>query len=119
MPLSSIFKNCSKKITTAVIILTHTREKLNKSNKLSDEENIVKSQLSKKKKELNEAKAARERTRKDLQLLKQQTGIVNDDFLKKDYADRKMEIQRLKDEIELLKQHHQRLLQSFKSGTRM
>lgn len=104
-----------KKITIAVITLSHTEEKLKKNTKLDEEHKRVRDSLNKLKDDLNKKKETREKFRKKGQKLRQQTGIENDDSLKADFNNRKLEIEELIRENELLEQHHQRLLQSFKT----
>lgn len=104
-----------KKITIAVITLSHTEEKLKKNTKLDKEHKEIKEKLNKEKKEkLNKVKEEREKFRKQSQRLKQQTGIENDDSLKADYMNRKIEIEELQKKLKLLKDHHQKLNTSIK-----
>lgn len=102
-----------KKITTTVVILSHTREKLqyvqvqnrhrNKElQDLNDKLNEDKISLSKMKKE-------REVLQKENQKLRQQTGIVNKKSLKTDYDRRSEEIQSLSERIIGLEEYHSRL----------
>eukprot|EP00343_Euplotes_focardii_P004189 CAMPEP_0205806004 /NCGR_PEP_ID=MMETSP0205-20121125/9380_1 /ASSEMBLY_ACC=CAM_ASM_000278 /TAXON_ID=36767 /ORGANISM="Euplotes focardii, Strain TN1" /LENGTH=223 /DNA_ID=CAMNT_0053078093 /DNA_START=76 /DNA_END=743 /DNA_ORIENTATION=- len=98
-----------KKITIAVITLSHTEEKLKKNTKLDEEHMKIKDKLNKEKEKLNKHKEEREKFRKQSQRLKQQTGIENDDSLKADYNNRKGEIEGLQDNLKALKEHHQKL----------
>ncbi|TNV83379.1 hypothetical protein FGO68_gene100 [Halteria grandinella] len=102
-----------KKITTTVVILSHTREKLQyvqeqnrtqneKLKGLNDELNDEKIMLSKMKKD-------REVLGKENQKLRQQTGIVNKKSLKTDYDHREEEIRSLSERIIGLEEYHSRL----------
>jgi len=104
-----------KKITFTVITLSHTEEKLKKNTKLYMDHEAIKKKLNGQKDKLSKVKEEREQFRKDSQRLRQQTGIENDDSLKADYINRKKEIEALTKEIELLQEHHQKLLLSFKA----
>ena len=66
------------------------------------------------KEKLNFEKDEREKFRKQSQKLKQQTGIENDDSLKNDYNNRKIEIEEIMKEITLLKEHHLKLITNLK-----
>lgn len=103
-----------KKITIAVITLSHTEEKLKKNTKLDAEHKNIKQKLNSIKEKLNKEKETRESFRKQSQKLRQQTGIENDDSLKADYNNRKIEIEEIMKEIELLKDHHQKLITSLR-----
>lgn len=105
----------NKKITIAVITLSHTEEKLKKNTKLDEEHKVIKLKLNGEKEKLNKVKEEREKYRKQSQRLRQQTGIENDDSLKADYSNRKVEIDEIKKKINLLKDHHQRLITSLKN----
>jgi chromosome segregation ATPase len=111
-----------KKITTTVVILSHTREKLqyvqeqNRTQNdmlkgLNDELNDEKISLSKLKKE-------REVLGKENQKLKQQTGIVNKKSLKTDYENREDEKKSLIKRIAGLEQYHASLYQIIEEAAK-
>jgi len=96
-----------------VVILSHTREKLqyvqgqntshnDKLKELNDKLNDEKISLSKMKKD-------REVLSKENQKLRQQTGIVNKKSLKTDYDRREEEIRSLSERIIGLEEYHSRL----------
>jgi hypothetical protein len=105
----------NKKITIAVITLSHTEEKLKKNTKLDEEHKVIKLQLNGKKEKLNKEKEKRELLRKMAQRVKQQTGIENNEDLNMDYKNRTLEIDDIKSKINLLKDHHQKLIMSLKN----
>ena len=100
-----------KKVTITVVILSHTREKLQyvlEQNRIKDNEReAIDKELKDEKNNLSLLKEKREDWRKKNQRLRQLTGIVNNDYLKEDFEARKKEIIELTDAIEQLeKQHH-------------
>jgi DNA repair exonuclease SbcCD ATPase subunit len=75
------------------------------------ERDKIEQDLKKEKNDLSSLKEKREDWRKKNQRLKQETGIVNDKFLKEDFDMRKDEISLLTKDIEQLKKHHEQLTQ--------
>uniref|UniRef100_A0A7S3CLM4 CCDC113/CCDC96 coiled-coil domain-containing protein n=1 Tax=Strombidium rassoulzadegani TaxID=1082188 RepID=A0A7S3CLM4_9SPIT len=102
-----------KKITTTVVILSHTREKLQfvqeKNN--TDRQQLLQiiEQLNNEKNEQSRLKKNREKLQKLNQRLKQQTGIVNKKELKEDYDRRDKEKLELLDKIKQLQNKHANL----------
>jgi len=102
-----------KKITQTVVILSHTREKLQyvkvqneiHAKKLKE----VNKQLNNEKNEQSKLKKNREKLLKQNQKLKQQTGIVNKKELKQDYDKREKEITELQEKIKMLEAKHGQL----------
>jgi predicted nucleic acid-binding Zn-ribbon protein len=85
-----------KKITTTVVILSHTREKLQyvqvQNRHRNDELKELNDKLNEDKISLSKMKKEREVLQKENQKLRQQTGIVNKKSLKTDYDRRAEEI---------------------------
>jgi predicted nucleic acid-binding Zn-ribbon protein len=85
-----------KKITTTVVILSHTREKLQYVGAQNTHRNLELVELNDKlnddKISLSKMKKEREVLQKENQKLRQQTGIVNKKSLKTDYDRRSEEI---------------------------
>lgn len=81
-----------KKITTTVVILSHTREKLQYVQEQNRQQNENLKELNEilnnEKTELSRLKKSRESLWKENQKLKQKTGIVNKKSLKTDYDKR-------------------------------
>lgn len=99
-----------KKITTTVVILSHTREKLQyvlEQNRLETKKlRDLNEDLNNEKTELSKQKKLRESLWKENQKLKQKTGIVNKKSLKTDYDKRADEITNLGARIEALQEYH-------------
>ena len=102
-----------KKITTTVVILSHTREKLQYVGAQNTHRNLELVELNDKlnddKISLSKMKKEREVLQKENQKLRQQTGIVNKKSLKTDYDRRSEEIQSLSERIIGLEEYHSRL----------
>jgi len=92
-----------KKITTTVVILSHTREKLQYVQEQNRQQNEhlkkLNDLLNDEKTDLSKLKKNRESLWKENQKLKQKTGIVNKKSLKTDYDKRDDEIKDLSDRI--------------------
>lgn len=92
-----------KKITTTVVILSHTREKLtyvNEQNRIQGEKlKDFGDLLNNEKTSLNNMKKTRESELKINQKLRQKTGIVNKKCLKTDFDKRDIEIKMLTSKI--------------------
>jgi chromosome segregation ATPase len=102
-----------KKITTTVVILSHTREKYQfivKQNERKNEELAeLTNELTKIKTRLSKLKRQREKFAKKFQKLKQLTGIVSQHSLKVDFQNRTTELKKLEKEIKELDARHQHL----------
>ena len=102
-----------KKITTTVVILSHTREKLQYVQEQNRQQNENLKELNEilnnEKTELSKLKKNRESLWKENQKLKQKTGIVNKKSLKTDYDKRDDDIRDQSDRIKQLQEYHQRL----------
>lgn len=102
-----------KKITTTVVILSHTREKLQYVQEQNRQQNEhlkkLNDLLNDEKTDLSKLKKNRESLWKENQKLKQKTGIVNKKSLKTDYDKRDDEIKDLSDRIVALQQYHAKL----------
>ena len=102
-----------KKITTTVVILSHTREKLQyvhgQNQSHNDKLKSLNDQLNDEKISLSKMKKDREVLQKENQKLRQQTGIVNKKSLKTDYDRREDEIRSLSERIIGLEEYHSRL----------
>jgi hypothetical protein len=106
------------KITTTVVILSHTREKLQfvveKNRDENQDRRKYEDQLKALKDQLSKQKKKRETLWKENQKLKQQTGIFNNQSLKMDYQNREAEISVLETGIITLKNKHARLTELVK-----
>lgn len=102
-----------KKITTTVVILSHTREKLQQviaqNGQQAKQQSELNDDLNNEKTELSRLKKQRESLWKENQRLKQQTGIVNKKELKTDYDQRDEEIKGISEKIMGLQEYHGRL----------
>ena len=102
-----------KKITTTVVILSHTREKLQyvqeQNRHHNDKLRVLVDQLNEEKISLSKMKKDREVLQKENQKLRQETGIVNKKSLKTDYDRREDEIRSLSAKIIGLEEYHSRL----------
>ncbi len=99
-----------KKITTTVVILTHTREKFQYIKKQNEKKELelksLTGDLTDIKTKLSGLKKKREDEAKRYQKLKQQTGIVSQSSLKDDYSNRAIELKELQEKIQNLDQKH-------------
>ncbi|CAF1645391.1 unnamed protein product, partial [Didymodactylos carnosus] len=99
-----------KKISTTVQILSHIKEKLSfvseqriqAAQMLSAKEDEVKNQRD----ELANTKRKRDRLRQENHQLKQNSGLVGNEALLRDYEDRYDEIERVSEQLENLKKRH-------------
>ena len=110
-----------KKITQTVVILSHTREKLQYVQQQNVDQGeklqVLKDQLDTEKNEQSKLKKQREKLQQINQRLKQQTGIVNKKELKEDFDRRKDEIKALKERIAKLESKHASLSAIIEQAT--
>lgn len=110
-----------KKITQTVVILSHTREKLqyvNEQNRIQEIQLIeLNEQLNNEKNDQSKLKKNREKLQKINQRLKQQTGIVNSKDLKVDFERRAAEIESLQQKIVQLESKHKSLQDIIEQAT--
>jgi len=108
-----------KKTIITVQVITHMREKL---QFIQQENQVLRADLSQLDTELASqrdlvAKTKHERDdyRSENAKLRQQTGIINSEYLTKDYEDRTSHIKKLKEELAVLKAKHKKLMKFIKA----
>jgi len=108
-----------KKTIITVQVITHMREKL---QFIQQENQVLRKDLAELDTELASqrdlvAKTKHERDdyRSENAKLRQQTGIINSELLTKDYEDRTQHIKKLKEELDVLKAKHKKLMKFIKA----
>ena len=109
-----------KKTTTTVQVLTHIKEKLQfaqaETQVLKHELATLDEQLTVERDRLTKAKHARDKARADNERRRQEQGFVNSTLLVRDYETRKLEMVKLRKQLQQLKDTHAQLVAATGGG---